>query len=95
MASSEKNLKSNFSETLFDNMTNEILSNSSEIYTNRLDAESFSFTVLGSWILTRNECIYIYSGLIGLCIIFTLSKLVLFFNMCITASVNLHNSLFQ
>ena len=48
-----------------------------------------------SWSLTREQCIYIYSGLIVINICLTLTKLIVFFNMCINASVNLHDQMFK
>ncbi|XP_077301224.1 putative multidrug resistance-associated protein lethal(2)03659 [Arctopsyche grandis] len=44
--------------------------------------------------LSREQCLFIYLGLILMSIILTLSKLIWFFNLCIKASINLHNSMF-
>nr|XP_049707106.1 probable multidrug resistance-associated protein lethal(2)03659 isoform X1 [Helicoverpa armigera] len=45
--------------------------------------------------LTREQCLYIYGGLIGICIVFTWNKLVIFYNTCIKASVTLHDNMFR
>ncbi|KPI96267.1 putative multidrug resistance-associated protein lethal(2)03659 [Papilio xuthus] len=45
--------------------------------------------------LSREQCIYIYAALIGVCIVFTWNKLVVFYNTCIKASINLHDSMFR
>ncbi|XP_068622328.1 probable multidrug resistance-associated protein lethal(2)03659 [Battus philenor] len=45
--------------------------------------------------LTRNQCVYIYASLIGICIVFTLNKLVVFYNTCIKASITLHDNMFR
>ncbi|CAH0699487.1 unnamed protein product [Spodoptera exigua] len=45
--------------------------------------------------LTREQCLYIYGGLIGICIVFTWNKLVIFYNTCIRASVTLHDNMFR
>ncbi|KAJ8707774.1 hypothetical protein PYW07_011451 [Mythimna separata] len=45
--------------------------------------------------LTREQCLYIYGGLIGICIVFTWNKLVVFYNTCIKASINLHDNMFR
>ncbi|KAG7295682.1 hypothetical protein JYU34_021965 [Plutella xylostella] len=47
------------------------------------------------WGLTREQCVYIYGSLILICIFFTWNKLVLFYNTCIRASINLHNNMFK
>ncbi|XP_071455648.1 ATP-binding cassette sub-family C member 4-like isoform X2 [Hetaerina americana] len=44
---------------------------------------------------TTENCIYIYSALIFLTIIFSLGRSFLFFTVCMRASVNLHNAMFQ
>ncbi|XP_048004217.1 probable multidrug resistance-associated protein lethal(2)03659 isoform X1 [Leguminivora glycinivorella] len=45
--------------------------------------------------LTRNQCVYVYASLIGICIFFTWNKLVLFYNTCIRASITLHDTMFR
>ncbi|XP_026734455.1 probable multidrug resistance-associated protein lethal(2)03659 isoform X2 [Trichoplusia ni] len=45
--------------------------------------------------LTRDQCLYIYGGLIATCIVFTWNKLVIFYNTCIRASVSLHDNMFR
>ncbi|KPJ19664.1 putative multidrug resistance-associated protein lethal(2)03659 [Papilio machaon] len=45
--------------------------------------------------LSREQCIYIYGALIVVCIVFTWNKLVVFYNICIKASINLHDSMFR
>ncbi|CAH2056118.1 unnamed protein product, partial [Iphiclides podalirius] len=45
--------------------------------------------------LTRDQCIYIYAGLIAVCIIFTWNKLIMFYNTCIKASISLHDTMFR
>ncbi|CAB3257407.1 unnamed protein product [Arctia plantaginis] len=45
--------------------------------------------------LTREQCLYMYGGLIVVCIIFTWNKLVVFYNTCINASVALHDDMFR
>ncbi|CAH2056105.1 unnamed protein product, partial [Iphiclides podalirius] len=45
--------------------------------------------------LTREQCVYIYASLIGICIFFTWNKLVLFYNTCIRASITLHDNMFR
>ncbi|KAG6454571.1 hypothetical protein O3G_MSEX008773 [Manduca sexta] len=45
--------------------------------------------------LTREQCLYIYGGLIGVCIFFTWNKLVVFYNTCIKASITLHDTMFR
>ncbi|XP_060808875.1 probable multidrug resistance-associated protein lethal(2)03659 [Amyelois transitella] len=45
--------------------------------------------------LTREQCVYIYASLIGICIFFTWNKLVVFYNTCIRASVSLHDAMFR
>ncbi|XP_026483482.2 probable multidrug resistance-associated protein lethal(2)03659 [Vanessa tameamea] len=45
--------------------------------------------------LTRAQCVYIYAGLIGICMFFTWNKLLVFYNTCIKASVALHDNMFR
>ncbi|CAG4948811.1 unnamed protein product [Parnassius apollo] len=45
--------------------------------------------------LTREQCVYIYASLIGICIFFTWNKLVVFYNICIRASITLHDNMFR
>ncbi|XP_026322609.1 probable multidrug resistance-associated protein lethal(2)03659 isoform X1 [Hyposmocoma kahamanoa] len=45
--------------------------------------------------LTREQCVYIYGGLIAICVVFTCQKLVVFYSMCIRASTRLHNNMFR
>ncbi|KAI2474051.1 ATP binding cassette (ABC) transporter subfamily C member [Diabrotica virgifera virgifera] len=46
-------------------------------------------------IIKTNWALYFYSGLIGLAIVFTLTRSLLFFKGCMMASVNLHSSMFH
>ncbi|XP_068622150.1 probable multidrug resistance-associated protein lethal(2)03659 [Battus philenor] len=45
--------------------------------------------------LTREQCIYIYASLIGICIFLTWNKLIVFYNTCIKASISLHDTMFR
>ncbi|CAH2056117.1 unnamed protein product, partial [Iphiclides podalirius] len=45
--------------------------------------------------LSREQCIYIYAGLIVGCIILTWNKLIVFYNTCIKASITLHDTMFR
>ncbi|XP_028034923.1 probable multidrug resistance-associated protein lethal(2)03659 [Bombyx mandarina] len=45
--------------------------------------------------LTREQCLYIYGGLIAVCVFFTWNKLVVFYNTCIRASISLHDNMFK
>ncbi|XP_045529572.1 probable multidrug resistance-associated protein lethal(2)03659 [Pieris brassicae] len=47
------------------------------------------------WHLTREQCVYIYASLIGICMFFTWNKLLVFYNTCIRASVQLHDTMFR
>ncbi|KAG8235221.1 hypothetical protein J437_LFUL015913 [Ladona fulva] len=46
-------------------------------------------------IFTTENCVYIYSALIGATIIVSLGRSFLFFTICMRASTNLHNAMFQ
>ncbi|XP_046392414.1 ATP-binding cassette sub-family C member 4-like isoform X2 [Ischnura elegans] len=46
-------------------------------------------------VFNTENCIYIYSTLIFLTIVVTLARSFLFFTVCMRASVNLHNAMFQ
>ncbi|CAK1546481.1 unnamed protein product [Leptosia nina] len=50
---------------------------------------------LNRWHLTRAQCVYIYASLIGICMFFTWNKLLVFYNTCIRASVQLHDTMFR
>ncbi|KAJ6222676.1 hypothetical protein RDWZM_001221 [Blomia tropicalis] len=45
--------------------------------------------------LDRNQCIYVFSGLVGALFIFSLVRTTIFFTICMKSSINLHNTLFE
>ncbi|CAH1987635.1 unnamed protein product [Acanthoscelides obtectus] len=47
------------------------------------------------WDLSRETCIYVYSGLIGLLILMTLVRSFTFFTICMRASMRLHDKMFE
>ncbi|KAK9504179.1 hypothetical protein O3M35_010567 [Rhynocoris fuscipes] len=47
------------------------------------------------FVVSRNICIYVYSALTALTIVTTLFRSFLFFVMCMTASINLHDRMFS
>ncbi|VVC96830.1 unnamed protein product [Leptidea sinapis] len=47
------------------------------------------------WHLSREQCVYIYASLIGICMFFTWNKLLVFYNTCIRASTKLHDTMFR
>ncbi|XP_048523199.1 probable multidrug resistance-associated protein lethal(2)03659 [Dendroctonus ponderosae] len=50
---------------------------------------------LDIWHFSRETCMYIYSTLMVLLIIFTMVRVFVFFSVCMRASTNLHNNMFQ
>ncbi|CAG4967364.1 unnamed protein product [Colias eurytheme] len=50
---------------------------------------------LNRWHLSREQCVYVYGSLIAICMFFTWNKLLVFYNTCIRASVNLHDTMFR
>ncbi|KAL1513345.1 hypothetical protein ABEB36_002766 [Hypothenemus hampei] len=91
--------ESNNSEDLnLSTLTPEILSTTSPLLSNNtmqsnntiINSESSDF-----WDFSRNTCIYIYSTLMVLLIIFTIVRAFVFFSVCMRASTNLHNTMFQ
>ncbi|XP_077301221.1 putative multidrug resistance-associated protein lethal(2)03659 [Arctopsyche grandis] len=75
------------------NITEELQANSSFEWNS--ESWSISFAGANSWNLNRNECVYIYSAIIGIGVFLTLTKFILFFATCIKASINLHDSMFM
>ncbi|XP_066143763.1 probable multidrug resistance-associated protein lethal(2)03659 isoform X2 [Euwallacea fornicatus] len=47
------------------------------------------------WHFSRETCIYVYSTLMVLLVVFTLLRAFVFFAVCMRASTNLHNNMFQ
>lgn len=91
-AASESLISKNGSE-LFTNSTGATVVTNGTIW----NSTDWTSKYLGddSWDLSRETSIYLYAGLIVICIVLILSKLMLFFGMCIRASINLHDSMFK
>ncbi|XP_021928195.1 LOW QUALITY PROTEIN: probable multidrug resistance-associated protein lethal(2)03659 [Zootermopsis nevadensis] len=48
-----------------------------------------------SWMPSTETCIFVYTGLVIGIIVLSLASTFFFFSMCMTASINLHNSMFS
>ena len=48
-----------------------------------------------SWMPSTETCIFVYMGLVIAIVVFTLASTFFFFWLCTTASINLHNSMFN
>ncbi|XP_050313562.1 probable multidrug resistance-associated protein lethal(2)03659 [Anthonomus grandis grandis] len=57
--------------------------------------EEVGFSWFDFWHFSRETCMYIYSVLIALLIIFTMVRSFVFFAVCMRASTNLHNTMFR
>ncbi|XP_066258777.1 ATP-binding cassette sub-family C member 4-like isoform X1 [Euwallacea similis] len=71
------------------------------IVTDSIPSASLKNTVLDQtsardfWHFSRETCIYVYSTLMVLLVVFTLLRAFVFFAVCMKASTNLHNNMFQ
>lgn len=59
------------------------------------NSSSLPLDLLDIWHFSRETCMYIYSTLMVLLIVFTMVRVFVFFNVCMRASTNLHNNMFQ
>ncbi|CAG9786868.1 unnamed protein product [Diatraea saccharalis] len=77
--------------------TNITQTNSTQINTSFIESSSVIYEDLSAnrFGLTRDQCIYVYGVLIAIAVAFTWTKLVVFYNTCIKASVALHDGLFR
>jgi hypothetical protein len=46
------------------------------------------------WLPSTDTCILVYTGFVIIIIMLTMSSIVLFFTICMRASINLHNAMF-
>ncbi|RVE50914.1 hypothetical protein evm_004481 [Chilo suppressalis] len=78
--------------------TNETQTNITLSNTTTVDPESsvvYEELASNRFGLTREQCMYVFGALIGICVFFTWNKLFFFYNTCIKASIALHDNMFR
>jgi ATP-binding cassette subfamily C (CFTR/MRP) protein 4 len=77
------------------NMTEHVINNSAA-YQNISSANSTTTNITEwGWLPSTQTCIYVYSGLLSLIVVFVLCSVICFSMMCMRASTNLHNTMFS
>jgi len=74
---------------------NELKLNTTAKPTEVLPLRNITLSTDEFWDFSRETCIYIYSTLMILLVLFTLSRGFIFFSICMKASTNLHDNMFQ